>query len=153
MTAIRMGAVCSAPTWVTNAASSTSANGAETSGSGNRGEHARERQPQGYAGDHLVHEHSSRPPDEQRWEDRPADEPARLADGEGEDLGDHEGGQEARAECPASLQHALELITAREHRQRQDHADDAEHQAADQWPNDGRYLEPAEHPYCQLASR
>ena len=60
-TAIRMGAVCSAPTWVMNAASSTIENGAAR-GPRDGGEQAGERQSQRHAGNHLVHEHPGRSP-------------------------------------------------------------------------------------------
>ena len=49
----------------------------------------------------------------------PPTNPLRLADGEGEHLGDHDGGEQAHAERPAVVEHGLELIAAGEHRQRQ----------------------------------
>ena len=81
-TAIRIGAVCNAPTWVRNAASSTIENGA-TRATRNGGEQAGERQTQRHRGQHLMHQDPDGSSDEQRREDRPADESARLAKAQG----------------------------------------------------------------------
>ncbi len=68
--------------------------------------------------------------DEQRGEDGPADEAAALADGEGEHLGDQDGGEQAQAQGPRVFEYGRELIAAGEHRQRQCHADDPEYHTA-----------------------
>jgi hypothetical protein len=68
--------------------------------------------------------------DEQRGEDRPADEAAALADGEREHLGDQNGGEQAHPQGSRVTDDGRELIAAGEHRQRQCHADDPEHHSA-----------------------
>ena len=124
-TAIRMGAVCSAPTWVMNAAVNAIAKGAATRAPGDGGEHAREREAQRHAGERLMHDNAGSSPDEQRGEDRPTDEAAPHAHGEGEDLRKQDRHQDTEAEGPCILQDALELIAAGEQRQRQRDADEA----------------------------
>ena len=129
-TAIRMGAVWSAPTCVRNAASSTIENGAATSDPGTAASRHVNASPSGTLGDRLVDEDPGRSPDEQRREDGPAHESAGLAHREGELLRDHEGDEQAHARGSRILEHRCELIVAREHRQRQCHADEPEHHPA-----------------------
>jgi hypothetical protein len=49
-----------------------------------------------------VDDHPGGSADEQRREDRPADETAALADGEREHLGDQDGDKQAQAQVPPS---------------------------------------------------
>ena len=134
-TAIRMGAVSSAPTWDMNAASSTIENGAITSDPGTAASMHVNASPIGT----LVNTSWTRrrlSPDEQRGENRPADEPAGLAHREGEYLGDNECDEQAHAQGSRILDDGAELIASGEHREWQRHADDAEHRAADRRPDD-----------------
>ena len=105
------------PTCDTNAASSTTVNGAATTPRGRR-RTAGERQSEWHTWNELVDEDSCGSADKQRREYRPADESARLAHGEGEDLRDHDDSQQAGAERARVAQHRLELRAAGEQRHR-----------------------------------
>jgi hypothetical protein len=100
-TAMRTGAVSSAPIWVRNAASRTMENGAAASAPGWR-KHAGERQSQRHPGDDLVDDDTGRSADEQRREDGAAHEAAALADAEGEHLRDERGDEQADARVSAA---------------------------------------------------
>lgn len=94
-------------------------------------EDAGERRAEGHARDELVDKDPRSTSDDESREDRPTDEPARLAHCEGEDPGDEGNGEEADTERVRVVQHGLELCAASEKRQRESHADDSEEHAAE----------------------
>ena len=130
MTAMRMGAVCRAPTWVKNAAIKTMANGAAASAPTVAASRQANDSPSGTPGMTWWTRTPAVPPmnSDGRW---PAHEAAAQADGEREHLGDERGGDQAQAERPRAGELdlelvGLELVGAVEHGQRQGHADDPE---------------------------
>ena len=129
-TAIRMGAVCSAPTWVTNAASNTIEKGAATSDPGTAASKQVKVSPKGHAGNRLVHHYSGRSPDEQRGKDGSTHEAAGLTHRKSKHLRDHQHGDQPDAKGLRVAEHGLELVAACEQRQWEGNTDKPEHQAA-----------------------
>ena len=105
-TAIRIGAVWSAPTWVRNAAISTIENDAGATDPGTAASRQENASPNGTLGNTWWTSTPAVPP-MNREENGSADESAALADGEGEHLRDQDGDDQAQPEGPASLSTVL----------------------------------------------